>query len=307
MRKVCVITAAMVTGAAAFAQPATTGPAQQMFETPQAAVDAMLDACRDNDSAALIRMLGAGYGEQLKKVDDAEERQHRLEVYEKAQAAVRIESESETKAVIYIGRERWPVPVPLVKESGGWRFDIEAGMEEMLARRVGQNELAAIEVCYDYMQFQIEYAAIDRDNDRVREFAQRLVSTEGNRDGLYWDIEPNSMERPSPMQALLPDYFGDLKNVAPGRPYMGYYFKILPRQGENPPGGKYDYVINGNMIAGFALVAWPADYRASGVMTFLISHQGTLLQKDLGPETAKLADAMSGYDPDASWTPVEPE
>jgi hypothetical protein len=237
-------------------------------------------------------------------MDDTEERQHRLDVYKKSRAYLKIEEQGEAKAVLVIGRERWPVPVPLVKDAAGWRFDTEAGLEELRARRIGENELAVIEVCQEYVRMQADYAAVDRDGDEVREYAQQFVSTPGKRDGLYWEREAN--ERPSPLEALLPDSFGHVKDTKPGTPRMGYYFKILTRQGANPPGGKYDYVINGNMIAGFALVAWPADYRASGVMTFVISHQGKLFEKDLGPETAKIAEAMIEYDPNKSWETINP-
>lgn len=278
---------------------------QQFFSSPQAAVDSLLDACKNNDSAALVRMLGSRYGAHLDKIDDAEERQHRSDFYHKTQEFIKIEEQEKDRAVLIVGRERWPVPVPLVKESAGWRFDTEVGMEEMLARRVGENELAAIEVCREYLRAQVEYARIDRDGDKVREFAQRIVSTEGQHDGLYWDRDPQSSEHPSPLEALLPDDFDGMRHSKSRVPYMGYYYKVLTRQGANPPGGKYDYIINGNMIAGFALVAWPADYRASGVMTFLVNHQGALVEKDLGPDTAKLAEGLTEFNPDDSWKPTD--
>jgi len=286
-------------------QPASQ-PAQQVFPTVRAAVDALLEACKNNDSAALVRMLGARYGEELKRIDDAEERLQRLAFYNKAQAYLKIEEEGNAKAILVIGRELWPMPIPLVKEAAGWRFDTDEGLEELLARRIGENELAVIDVCNEYVRMQVDYAAVDRDGDEVREYAQRFVSTAGKHDGLYWERDAAAHERPSPLEALLPDSFGEVKDCKPGTPHRGYYFKILTRQGANPPGGKYDYVINGNMIAGFALVAWPADYRASGVMTFVISHQGKLFQKDLGPDTAKLVEAMTEYNPDKTWELVEP-
>lgn len=293
--------AIMLGAAIASAQAPTSGPAQQVFPSPKAAADALLDACKNNDTAALIGMLGERYRAQAEKIDDAEERQHRRDFYDKAQTLLKIEPQGDAKAVLIVGRELWPVPIPLVKEAAGWRFDTDAGFEEMLARRVGENELIAIEVCHEYVRAQVEYAAVDRDGDQVREYAQRIASTPGKRNGLYWDVAPESHERPSPLAALLPEVIEGLKDSAPGTPYMGYHYKILTGQGANAPGGKHDYVINGNMIGGFALVAWPADYRASGVMTFLISHQGKLFEKDLRPETAKLAEAVTVYDPDQSW------
>lgn len=284
-------------------QPATS---QQSFPTPQSAADALVDACKNNDSAALVRLLGPRYGAQLEKIDDAEERQHRQELYEQAHLRLEIEQSGENKAVIVIGRKRWPVPIPLVKEAAGWRFDTDAGLAELQARRIGRNELVALAVCEEHPRLQVQYAAIDRDGDAVREFAPRIMSSAGKRDGLYWEWDPDTDERPSPLQTLLPDYYGDLTQSEPGTPFMGYHFKILTRQGANPPGGKYDYIINGNMIAGFALVAWPADHRASGVMTFVISHQGKLFEKDLGPDTAKRVEAMTEYDPDDTWQVAEP-
>lgn len=286
------------------AEAPTSRPVQQQFPTPRAAIDALLAACKDNDSTALVRMLGPRYGEQLKKVDDGEERQHRLDFYRKSQAFMRIDELGDSKSVLVIGREHWPVPIPIVKSATGWWFDTDAGLEELLARRIGENELAIIDVCHEYVRMQADYASEDRDGDDVREYAQRFASTAGRRDGLYW--EQKSTERPSPLESLLPDSFGKVKDSKPGAPHMGYYFKILTRQGANPPGGKYDYVINGNMIAGFALVAWPADYRESGVMTFVISHQGKLFEKDLGPGTTKVVETMSEYDPDSTWEVVVP-
>lgn len=276
---------------------------QQTFATPRAAADALLEACKNNDSPALIRMLGDRYGKNLERIDDAEERQHRRDFYEKAQAQLKIEEEGDAKAILVVGREQFPVPIPLVKEAKGWRFDTDAGLEELQMRRVGANELAVIDALLEFTRLQREYAAQDRDGDEVREYAQRLASTPGRRDGLFW--ERREGEPPSPLEALLPDHFSDLRNSAPGVPYMGYHFKILTRQGAHPPGGAFDYIINGNMIAGCALVAWPADYRHSGVMTFVTSHQGKLLEKDLGPDSAKLAAAMTEYNPDETWTPVK--
>ncbi len=305
-RCVQMLLAGIVGGATVGGQVPDSQPSQQVFPATQAAIDTLLKACKDNDSAALVRMLGHRYGEQLKRIDDAEERQHRRAFHDKAQAHLKVEEHGDAKAVLVIGRELWPLPIPLVREAAGWRFDTDAGLEELLARRIGENELAVIDVCHEYVRMQVDYAAVDRDGDEVREYAQQFVSTAGRRDGLYWERDAAAHERPSPLEALLPDSFGEVKDCKPGVPHMGYYFKILTRQGANPPGGKYDYVINGNMIAGFALVAWPADYRASGVMTFVISHQGRLLEKDLGPDTAKLVKAMSEYNPDKTWSLVSP-
>ncbi len=298
--------AAIIGTAIAGGQTPDSRPAQQVFPTTQAAVDTMLKACKDNDAEALVRMLGDKFREQLKRVDDNNERLLRRAFYDRAQAHLEMQKQDDGKLIIIVGRDLWPLPIPLVKEAAGWRFDTDAGLEELQARRIGENELAVIDVCYEYVRMQADYAAVDRDGDEVREYAQQFVSTPGKHDGLYWERDADAGERPSPLEALLPDSFGEVKDSKPGDPRMGYYYKILTRQGANPPGGKYDYIINGNMIAGFAMVAWPADYRVSGVMTFVISHQGKLFQKDLGPDTAKLVEAMTEYNPDKTWELVKP-
>jgi hypothetical protein len=298
--------AVVISMAIAGGQTPDSQPAQQVFPTTQAAVDTLLTACKNNDSAALVRMMGKRFEEQLKRVDDADERQYRQAFYERAQAHLETEEQEKDRLILIVGRDLWPLPIPLVKESAGWRFDTDAGLEELQARRIGENELAVIDVCYEYVRMQVDYAAVDRDGDEVREYAQQFVSTAGKHDGLYWERDEEADEEPSPLEALLPDSFGEVKDCKPGAPHMGYYYKILTRQGANSPGGKYDYIINGNMIAGFAMVAWPADYRVSGVMTFVISHQGKLFQKDLGPDTAKLVKTMTEYNPDKTWELVEP-
>lgn len=288
------------------AQSPESKSAQQLFPTPEAAAQSLIEACRDNNSTALVAMLGPAFGAEIAKIDDAEEAQHRREFYQQAQALTKIEPQGEDKAVLIIGAQRWPVPAPLVKEAGGWRFDSAEGMEELRARRIGENELAAMDACHEFVRAQAEYAAVDRDGDEVREYAQQLMSTAGKRNGLYWESDPAGRERPSPLAAFLPDQIDGLRRSSARIPYMGYYFKVLTRQGEGVPGGKYDYVINGNMIAGYGLVAWPAEYRFSGVMTFVISHQGKLYEKDLGPETAKLVEAMNEYNVDDTWKPAAP-
>jgi hypothetical protein len=179
-------------------------------------------------------------------------------------------------------------------------------MREIAARRIGANELCAIEVCRTYVTAQLEYAAQEHNGDDVSEYAQRFASTPGKHDGLYWDNKRAAGEPRSPMGEWLAIAEAGGRDSKPRDAYMGYYFKILTRQGSNPPCGKYDYVINGHMIAGFAMVAWPAEYRVTGAKTFVISHQGMLFEKDLGPDTAKLAAAMTEYNPDKTWKRVKP-
>jgi len=199
---------------------------------------------------------------------------------------------------LILGPKDWPLPISIVREEGVWRFDTEEGIEEIIDRRIGRNELTAIAIARAYLDAQIEYAREDRDGDEVLEYAQRLASTPGKKDGLYWEAE--SEDDLSPFGPLVRGAEHYLETKELGDPLKGYYFHVLKHQGEKPPGGRYDYVINGNMIAGFALVAYPDDYENSGVMTFVVSHHGKVYQKDLGEFTGMLE-----YDPDESWTAVE--
>ena len=225
-------------------------------------------------------------------------------------ATNRLVHESDTKCVLEVGTNSWPFPVPIVKKDGRWFFDTEAGKEEILSRRIGKNELAMLGVMRAYVDAQREYASRDRNGDEVLEYAQRIASTPGTKDGLYWP--PDLDGEISPLGPLVADaqergiQHGSKGQETTRQPFHGYFFKILTRQGKHAPGGKYDYIINGHMIGGFALVAWPAEYGESGIMTFIVNQQGRVYQKDLGPKTGKLAPAMKVYDPDPSWT-VSPD
>lgn len=214
---------------------------------------------------------------------------------------------SDTRVILEVGDDLWPFPVPIVKKDGGWFFDTDAGKDELLSRRVGKNELGTLSAMRACVDAQREYASDDRDGDGVLEYAQRLVSSAGKQDGLYWPRAFDSDESPlGPLMAFAQaeGYSPELREVKEVErgPYHGYYFKILTRQGKHAPGGTYGYIINGNMIAGFAMVAWPAEYGTSGVMTFIVNQQGRVYQKDLGPKTARLASKMKLYDPEPSWT-----
>jgi hypothetical protein len=207
--------------------------------------------------------------------------------------------------VLEVGTNSWPFPIPIVRQNGRWLFDTKAGEEELLNRRIGKNELATLQVMRGYVEAQREYASRDRDGDEVLEYAQKLRSSPGMKDGLYWSPDLDGEISPfGPFVAYAQGKGYGLASTSedevPG-PFHGYYFKILTRQGKHAPGGKYDYIINGNMIGGFALVAWPASYEDSGVMTFIVSQQGVVYQKDLGAKTSKLASALKAYDPDSSW------
>jgi hypothetical protein len=208
---------------------------------------------------------------------------------------------------VHIGAKDWPFPIPIVKTaSGKWFFDTESGKHEILARRIGRDELETIQVCRTYLTAQTEYASKLRDGNPVHCYAQRLVSRSGRQDGLYWDAAPSQEQSPfGPLIAQATEEGYDTHAGHRHEPYFGYYYRVLKAQGPAAPGGAYDYVINGNMIAGFALVAWPAEYGSSGMMTFIISHEGVLYQQDLGPDTDKIARAMKEYNPDNHWTPVK--
>jgi hypothetical protein len=281
---------------------AMAAPEQRVFETPEAAVDALLEALANDDDTALLDIFGHEHRDLVVGADKAAVREERRQAYDAAQEMWTLSPEAEDRTVVVIGPNAWPLPIPLVKENPGWRFDTEVGKEEILNRRIGRNELEAIELCEAYVDAQLEYASRDRDGDEVLEYGQRLLSSEGKKDGLYWPANAAASEELSPFGPLVADARAYLEGKNPGDPYRGYYFKILTGQGPNPPGGAYDYVINGNMIAGFALIAFPADYGTSGVMTFKCSHQGRIYEKDLGEATKVMAEKIEVYDPDETWT-----
>jgi hypothetical protein len=273
------------------------------FDTPQAAAQAMVEALGNDDLEAVLSLLDRDFEQQLLGGDEAEARANMRDRYQAALEFWGLRSDGDDRWIMLVGAQVWPVPFPIVRVESRWRFDTAQGIEEMVNRRIGRNERRAIEVARAYLFAQQEYAAADRDGDQVREYATRIHSRPGMRDGLYWDA--NDDEPVSPFGPLVAEAFADMPGRGAGDPYYGYYFKVLTRQGANPPGGAYDYVINGNMIAGFALLAFPADYGNSGIMTFLVSHQGRIVQKDLGEDTALITNVMQHYDPDASWAALD--
>jgi hypothetical protein len=284
-----------------------TPPAARRFKSPEDAVAALRQATAAADTNALRQVLGPG-AEDLENPDRVQAT-NELKTFSSALAETNhLLRVSDTVIVLEVGDDLWPFPVPIVKDGGTWSFDTEVGKSELLNRRVGKNELATLPVMRAYVDAQREYASSDHDGDGVLEYAQRLVSSPGKEDGLYWPTDLESEESPlGPLVAYAQaeGYSPELRDEDPELergPYHGYYFKILTRQGPHAPGGKYGYMINGNMIAGFALVAWPAEYGVSGVMTFIVNQQGRVYQKDLGPKTSSLAGKMSTYDPDPSWT-----
>jgi hypothetical protein len=276
---------------------------QTFFETPDQAVNALLEAAKNDDNEAMLNIFGHEYEYVINQSDRAGTRANRIQAYRSAQEMLTLRDEGNDKKILVIGKELWPMPIPLVKEEKGWRFNTEEGIEEILNRRIGLNELSAIEVCGYYLTGQKDFASRDRDGDQVLEYAQLIKSDEGAHNGLYWEAKEG--EELSPFGPLVADAKEHLEGRNPGDPFKGYYFKILTQQGQDAPGGQYSYIINGNMIGGFAMIAFPADYSISGIMTFLISHHGTVYQKDLGPDTQSIAPVISEFNLDKTWTEVQ--
>lgn len=288
-------------------RPASPGTMAREFATPEEAVAALRAAAGDSDTNALREILGPTSVDLMNP--DRVQAANELRNFGAALATSTHLTHAATNFVIVeIGEDLWPFPVPIVRKEGGWFFDTVTGKEELLNRRIGGNELAVLSVMREHPEAQREYASRDHDDDGILEFAQRLVSNPGKQDGLYWPAElDGSMSPLGPLVA-----FAQVEGYSPEvreedefqrGPYRGYYFKILTRQGSHAPGGKYYYVIHGNMIAGFALVAWPAEYGTSGIMTFLVNQQGQVYEKDLGPKTSTMARRMKSFDPDSSWAP----
>ena len=278
---------------------------QQTFATPEAAVSALIDAFKADDEAALISIFGEQHKRLVVSPDQAENAVLRSKALARLQAWHALEEAGPDRRILLIGDEAWPVPIPLLREKGAWRFATELGEDEIINRRIGANEREAIIVLRAYLDAQKQYAARDRNGDEVLEYAQKLGSTPGRHDGLYWPADEAKGEEASPFGPLIAasaDYF---KGHQAGDPFHGYHFRILTRQGKNAPGGAFSYIINGHMIAGFALIAYPAEYGESGVMTFIVNNLGKIYQKDLGAATGKLAARIREFNPDASWTRVD--
>ena len=277
-------------------------PSGRLFATPNEAAQALLDAAARNDTAALLRIFGPGGRDIVDSGDPAEDAAARAHVVELAHAKMDVTPEpgNPGRATLLVGPQDWPFPVPLIRYNGQWFFDAASGRLEILARRVGRNELTALDVFRGYVEAQLEYAAQDRNADGVLQYAQKVVSSPGKKDGLYWEGEPGSMVPKSfadAAAAMSPD-------AGKPVPYHGYFFRILKSQGPDATGGEMDYLVHGKMIGGFALLAYPADYGVSGIKTFLVAHQGIVYEKDLGAATAVLARQIVRYNPGKTWKPV---
>jgi len=297
------VAAILVTGSASLAA-SSAALAQQDYKTPQDAIDALVATAKSGDQKAALVVLGRDGQDIISsgdKVSDDDVRQRFVAAYDtKHQIAM----EGDNKAIAIIGDKDYPFPIPIVRNKNGtWSFDTETGRREILYRRIGHDELDTIETCLAYVDAQNDYAAKDR-GVGVGVYAMRFISEAGKKDGLYWPTA--SGEEESPLGVLFAAAAAQGYRAGQGRsPYHGYYYKILTRQGPAAAGGAVDYIVNGKMIGGFALVAYPAEYRNSGVMTFIVNHAGTIFQKDLGPNSARVAENMASFDPDKTWTKVD--
>ncbi len=274
------------------AEPAA---AQKQFPTVEAAAEGLKAATARFDEAALRDLLGPDY-DRIKSADTLQLQDNVARVHKAIGEFLRVRPDGADRATLVIGFEAWPFPVPLAKQaSGAWQFDTASGAEEIVNRRIGENELKTIETLRFYVTAQREYASRPRGDGPLRAFAQRIRSSAGKKDGLYWPAGPG--EEQSPFGPLVPD----ASRREPGAPYYGYIYRILTAQGPEAPGGAYSYVINGNMVAGFAMIAYPAEYGNTGIMTFIVNHYGDVYEKDLGRDTARLAAGLRAYNPRAGW------
>ncbi len=301
------ICSAMTWGApqpAASAPTSATAAAQREFATAEEAVDALLTATRADDAGSLLAILGARGARLIRSGDPIADRDGRERFIAAYDQSHRLEYDGPKQAVLLVGAEDWSLPIPLVHDSGGWRFDTRAGEQQIIDRRVGRNELNVIEVCRAYVLAQREYADLQASGGGERQYAQRFLSHPGQRDGLYWPVTGEEAESPlGPLvaQARAEGYVNEKPGGGP-HPYYGYYYRILTRQGAHASGGARNYIgADGHMSGGFALLAYPAAYGDSGVMTFIVNQNGIVREKNLGPHTAKLARAIEEYDPDSSW------
>jgi len=279
-------------------------PTQRTFDTPRLAADALIAAAADYDVAALKEILGPAGVDLVVTEDPVQDRNQGAAFAAQARekSEIVLDAKNPNRATLVIGNEDWPSPIPIVRKNGKWSFDAKAGRKEILHRRIGRNELDAIGLCHSFVEAQHEYAFQKRDGSGVNQYAQRMISTPGKQDGLAWRNPDGTWGGPlgEEIAGVIAEGYSDRL-----KPYHGYYFKVLRGQGPAAPLGQMDFVVNGAMIGGFALVAAPADYRVTGVKTFIVSHGGVVYEKDLGKKTVETFRAMERFNPDKSWTPVD--
>ncbi|MES2920002.1 MAG: DUF2950 domain-containing protein [Verrucomicrobiota bacterium] len=264
------------------------------FETPVEASDAFITAAKSGEQKAILEIFGDKQKDLIGTADPERDKEHRAKVASMAVERRRFRTNDDNSVTMVIGAQAWPFPVPIVKDDKGWHFDTDTGIGEIIKRRIGENELAAIDSMKDYVQAQRAYANQAKESG-ILEFARKFHSSPGKHDGLYWPTDAAKGEIPSPAG---PEIKG------PETSHVGYHFKILTSQGKDAPAGKYNYVINDHLLAGFALIAWPSDYGKTGVMTFIVNHYGVVYQRDLGPDTAKTAAVTNEYNPNDQWEEI---
>jgi hypothetical protein len=283
-------------------------PIQKTFATPEAAVEALIAANRGNHVDQLLAVLGPEGGKLIHSGDPVADEHGRAHFVARYDEAHKLERDGANKATLIVGKDDWPFPLPLIAERARWHFDTKAGVEEILNRRIGRNELTVIQICRAYAAAQREYSAMQLGPGGTPEYAQHFMSRTGQRDGLYWPVDPGEPESPlGPLiaQARAAGYQPGTPHMKP-RPYYGYYFRILTRQGDDAAGGAKNYLVDGHMTGGFALLAYPATYGDSGIMTFMVGQTGIVYEKNLGPKTATIASQIQLFDPDVSWQPSKP-
>jgi hypothetical protein len=290
---------------------ACTPAKPQNFETPEAAVQALIAAAESPDDGALLKVLGKTAKDIIESGDPVADKNSRERFVAEYKAANTLDRSVENKATLEVGEDKWPFPIPVIQENGKWHFDPASGADELINRRVGANELATIQSCLAYVDAQREYYMRNVEQDPLQHYAMKLISTDGKQDGLYWPTSDS--EEPSPLGEAFAAARaeGYLQEGEPkkGAPFHGYIYRMLTGQGPAAMGGAYDYVVNGKLLGGFGLIAFPAEYGNSGVMTFIVNHDGVVYSRDLGPDTTKLAMAIEKFDPVAPWkreVPVDP-
>ncbi len=302
----CVFLLAPAIGAAAEPSSKSSKPAtaaQKTFDTPRQAADALIAAAADYDVPALRQILGPDSEDLIVSEDPVQDRNAAIAfgALGRKKSEIAVDPKNPDRATLTVGDEDWPSPFPMVRKGGRWSFDTKAGRQEILNRRIGRNELDAIEISRNFVDAQHEYASRKRDGAMVNQYAQRVISTPGRQDGLAWRNPDGTWGGPlgeGAAHAIAEGY------SSRAQPYHGYYFKVLMGQGPAAPMGKMDFVVEGAMIGGFALVAAPADYRVTGVKTFLVSHDGVVYEQDLGPKTLERFQETERFNPDKGWTPV---
>jgi hypothetical protein len=279
---------------------------EKTFASPGAAVLALYDAAKSHDEQTLGSILGSNSGPIIHTGDEVADKNMSAQFVSRYDQMHRVVLEPDGDVTLYIGADNWPFPIPVVKNSNGaWYFDTEAGKKEILYRRIGRNENDAIDILHTLVEAQKDYASETHDGDKSKHYALKFVSDEGKQNGLYW--KTSESEEPSPIGPLLVDATNEGYTVKQGKPtpYHGYYYRILTKQGAAAKGGARDYVVNGQLTRGFAFVAYPAEYRNSGVMTFLVNQDGVVYERDLGADTGKIAAGMTEYNPDTGWQPAD--